>query len=519
MQKPASGPRRLHIFLRLVLFWFFTFTIYRIVFIAGYCFHGHAISIPDALFSLISGIRLDFSTIAYVILPSYVLWSLYQFLPNRKLSVIHRWSIGPLLFGVAFLNVSGIRLYHDWQSLVSYKVFDYLKYPKEVMAFVSLTDLVLLGSLCAVLTVGTIFIFKRWIGEFSLHRPSWTRYLLMIIFPFIIITAARGGLQQIPVNESSAYFSDTPFYNHTSINSFWYFIHSFLETEHTDNPYIFMKEDAATARLNNLYNVAPNPDTTIVKSKHPNIVIILLESWTADIIQSLGDEENITPQFDALAKDGLLFTQIYSAGARTEHGLISVLSGYPPPPHQSIITVPYKVEKLKNINDVFLDHGYTSSFYYGGEIGFANMKSYLLNAHFKTIVDKYGFDEDQLSTKWGAHDEFVFQRQLDDLRSVSQPFLSVLLTLSSHEPFEVPMETKFPGKNESDKFRNAAYYTDRCLGEYFRKAKLEPWFDNTLFILVADHGHRLPKKTNLNLPQAKRIPLLFYGNVLRDDLK
>ncbi len=519
MQKPASGHRRLHFFLRHVVFWLFTFTLFRFVFIASFCLHGHAISITDTLYSLVAGIRLDFSTIAYLLLPAYLLWVFHQFLPNKKLSLIHNWFYGFLLFGLAFLNVSSVQLYHDWQSLVSYKVFDYLKYPKEVMAFVSVTDLLLLASLCALVTLLTIFLFKKWVGDISLQRPAWSRYLLLITFPFILITAARGGIQQIPVNESSAYFSDSPFYNHTAINSFWYFIHSFLETEHTDNPYIAMDPNIAQKRLEHLYDVFPNPDSTILKTQNPNVVILLLESWTADIIKSLDGEPDVTPWFDSLVQQGLLFTQIYSAGARTEHGLISVLSGYPPPPHQSIITVPYKVEKLGNINEVFSNSGYHSSFYYGGEIGFVNMKSYLLNAGFKKIIDQADFKENELSMKWGAHDEFVFEKQISDLNETEQPFFSVLLTLSSHEPFEVPMETKFPGKNESDKFRNAAYYSDKCLGEYFRMAKQQPWYDNTLFILVADHGHRLPKKSNLNLPQSKRIPLLFYGNVLKDHVK
>ena len=519
MQNPSTGRRRLHFFLRHVVFWLFTFTLYRIIFIAAYCLHGHAISFTNTFYSLVAGIRLDFSTIAYILLPAYLLWSFHQFLPNKKLSLIHHWFYGWLLFGLAFLNVSGIQLYHDWQSLVSYKVFDYLKYPKEVMSFVSVPDLLMLASLCGLLTAGTMFLFKKWVGEISLQRPALSRYLLLITFPFILITAARGGLQQIPVNESSAYFSDSPFYNHTAINSLWYFIHSFLETEHTNNPYIAMDSDEAQKRLDHLYIVNPNPDSSILKTQTPNVVIILLESWTADIIKSLGGEADVTPQFDSLVQHGLLFSQIYSAGSRTEHGLTSVLSGYPPPPHQSIITVPYKAEKLGNINEEFTNSGYHSSFYYGGEIGFVNMKSYLLNGGFKTIVDQEDFEENELNSKWGAHDEFVFEKQINDLNQTPQPFFSVLLTLSSHEPFEVPMDIKFPGKSESDKFRNAAYYSDKCLGEYFRMAKQQPWYDNTLFILVADHGHRLPKKSNLNLPQSKRIPLLFYGNVLKDHVK
>ena len=148
------------------------------------------------------------------------------------------------------------------------------------------------------------------------------------------------------------------------------------------------------------------------------------------------------------------------------------------------------------------------------------MKSYLINSGFSTIVDKSAFAENQLNSKWGAHDQYVLEKQLLDLKSTAEPFLSVLLTLSSHEPFEVPMETPFDhNAGEPGKFRKAAYYSDHCLGEYFRAAKKEKWYANTLFILVADHGHRLPKERDFNMPESKKIPLLFYGDVLKDNVR
>jgi phosphoglycerol transferase MdoB-like AlkP superfamily enzyme len=142
------------------------------------------------------------------------------------------------------------------------------------------------------------------------------------------------------------------------------------------------------------------------------------------------------------------------------------------------------------------------------------MKSYLLNTHFEKIIDKNNFDKSQLNSKWGAHDEYVFKKQLDGLKDEKQPFFSIVLTLSTHEPFEVTMQTPFNGGEEPERFKKAAYYTDYCLYNYFTEAKKQPWYNNTLFILVADHGHHLPKNRNMDFPEGRRITMMITGGAL-----
>ena len=260
-----------------------------------------------------------------------------------------------------------------------------------------------------------------------------------------------------------------------------------------------------------LFSSRTGSTENILKNNKPNIVVIVLESWTADIIKALGGEENVTPHFDELSKDGLLFTQMYGSGFRTEQGLISIFSGFPAQPNNSIITSPEKAERLPSLNTELSKQGYQSSFYYGGEVEFANMKSYLLNTNFKKIIDKNNFEKKQLNSKWGAHDEFVFKKQIDGLKAEKEPFFSVVLTLSTHEPFEVTMKTPFNGGEEQELFKKAAYYTDYCLFNYFNEAKKQPWYKKTLFILVADHGHRLPKNRNMDFPEGRRITAMITG--------
>jgi phosphoglycerol transferase MdoB-like AlkP superfamily enzyme len=210
---------------------------------------------------------------------------------------------------------------------------------------------------------------------------------------------------------------------------------------------------------------------------------------------------------------------MYGSGFRTEQGLISILSGFPGQPNNSIITTPSKAEKLPSVTVDLVKQGYTSSFYYGGEIEFANMKSYLVNTQFEKIIDKKNFLPAELNSKWGAHDEFVLQKQLHDLSTEKKPFFSVVLTLSTHEPFEVTMKTPFNGNEEEEKFKKAAYYTDYCLFNYFNEAKKQAWYANTVFILVADHGHHLPKNRNMDYPEGRKITSLIMGGALVDNLR
>ncbi len=511
---------RLHFFLRLAFFWLTVFTLFRLLFLGwngSLWTHQPLLSAAE---SLVAGIRLDLSTLAYLVFPAFFLWCVYQFRPSKYIAWLHQGYQIVLIFLFAVLHISTMKMYHEWNSLLSVAVADYLRHPGEVISFISAFELAGLVLLFLVYLLALVWLYRKIVVGLEPEKLSWKyRSLIGLVIPVALGVGARGGFQLAPINESSASFSEHPFFNHVAINPFWYFVHSVLDKDASHNPYILMDEALARQRYETLYPPRDTAFTEILDTTRPNLVFILLESWTADIIESLGGEKGITPAFDSLRREGLLFTHVFGAGARTEHGLVSVLSGYPPPPKVSIITIPSKSVKLPSISTVLFGEGYSSSFYYGGEIGFVNMKSFLLQNHFKMIVDKSAFSPDELNSKWGAHDEFVFRRQLEGVQSAQQPFLSVILTLSTHEPFEVPLETPFHGSDEAEKFKKAAFYTDHCLGDYFREARKEPWYDQTLFILVADHGHRLPRYRDLNSPSSKHITLLLYGNVLKKDYR
>jgi len=214
-------------------------------------------------------------------------------------------------------------------------------------------------------------------------------------------------------------------------------------------------------------------------------------------------------------KDGILLSNIFASGDRTDKGTVAVLSGFPSQAITSILKFDSKQKQLPAIAQVLADTGYHTSFYYGGESEFVNTKSYLLSHAYSRIVDKNSFDKKDMNSKWGAYDEVVLRRQLEDMNKEQQPFFSTILTLTNHEPFELPVTAHFGRATLPQMFKSTAYYTDSCIGDYMRRAKQQPWFNNTLFILVADHGHLLPaNKYDINNYHRFRIPLLFYGGAI-----
>jgi phosphoglycerol transferase MdoB-like AlkP superfamily enzyme len=257
----------------------------------------------------------------------------------------------------------------------------------------------------------------------------------------------------------------------------------------------------------------------VLTTDRPNIVLLILESWSADLIESLGGEPGITPEFHQLEKEGILFTGLWATGPRSEQAMSSIFGGFPAHPISSITVQPDKFSKLTTITHKLIAQGYHTSFYFGGQLIYGNIRGFILHNGFERITELENFGNDVKKGKLGVHDEFVLARQLNDLNKEKEPFFSALFTLSSHSPYDQPMEEVLHWGQNEKQYINSAYYTDHSLGEYFRNARKQPWFKNTLFILVADHSHNSYRNWPFTTPMYHKIPLLFLGDVIKDEFK
>jgi phosphoglycerol transferase MdoB-like AlkP superfamily enzyme len=233
-----------------------------------------------------------------------------------------------------------------------------------------------------------------------------------------------------------------------------------------------------------------------------------------------GDGYNCTPFLDSLAQTGLSFTHAYAQGDRTAKGLAAVLSGWPGQASQtkSILTLPGKASRLPGIAKVVRKAGYNTWFFYGGDLSFDNMQAYLKSTGYQHAAGEDAFKAEQKSDKWGAHDEYVFSLAVDSISKSKPPFFATILSLSSHEPFEIPGKTNTG--TETQKFLNSVKYTDACLRQFFQKAATESWYSNTIFLLVADHGRKmgLPDMETYQ-PKYYQVPILMWGPGLKDEYK
>lgn len=418
-----------------------------------------------------------------------------------------------------------MNLMNVWGEKISWKAIKiFLNFPYESIIS-SQSYFVYFSGCCYLLwTIFCIFIVRKWIfNNVHIYVPfqQWTWKLIPVyLFLLLIdITSIRGGWQLSPINSAMSYFSNVPLENQLTANTHWELVQDILLNDSQSNAYFQFFDEVKDpfAKLPNS-NDSDSTRITPFTTKNTNVVLIILESFTADIIEPLGGEKEITPFFTSLTKEGALFTNFYASGDRTDKGLIAILSGFPSQAIHSIINEPKKEIHLPSLFQDFKSLNYQTSFYYGGESEFFGIKSYLMNHQVDKIIDLHQFPDHLERSKWGIFDEYVFNRQLIDLKNIQKPFFSTILSLSNHEPFEIPIQPKFKEKTEANLFRNTAYYTDLCLKKYFEEAKKQAWYNNTLFIIVADHGHRLPKDLYpINDHHRFRIPLLIVGEPLKKE--
>ncbi|MBK7944291.1 MAG: LTA synthase family protein [Flavobacteriales bacterium] len=256
----------------------------------------------------------------------------------------------------------------------------------------------------------------------------------------------------------------------------------------------------------------------IANVERPNVLLVLLESWTADVIAPLGGEGLVTPGFTRLCEEGLLLTNFYSTGFRTEQGLCAVISGFHSQPKTTIIRQYGKFDRLPSLVSALDSAGYTSTYWYAGDAVFANTRSYLESMGFDTIHDERSFPITR-RTEWGAYDEELFAYHARSTRHAKEPFFHTLMTSTSHEPFDVPLDEGFPGNEYAQRYRNSVHYTDRALASFIDSCKTQSWWNRTLMLIMADHGHFLPKHRSSHEAERHRIPFLITGGALRDELK
>jgi phosphoglycerol transferase MdoB-like AlkP superfamily enzyme len=460
---------------------------------------------------------MDASFAAYICIFPFLLYLIQSVAVKFNIKKIIRVYTYSLVLIISFLIVADLELYNAWGFRMDATPLQYFKTPKEMGATISTAPVFLLIVIFIFIAAVFIFIYRRYFDHFIGFPQKRFHLLHFLISAFLLaflFVPIRGGIQKIPMNVSDAYFSEKIFADHATINLPWNIMFSILNRNDNQNPFEYFSIKKSRELVDSLYDTGLKRIPSILSVNKPNIIIIILESFTAKWVGCLGGVPNVTPNLDSIAAHGLLFTNIYAAGDRSEKGQVAVLSGYPNQAINSIIKTPTKTRDLPSINQSLEKIGYHSSYTYGGELEFANIKSYLINIKMDQLTDKYSFPVSERTTSWGVHDQYVFDEFYQNIQTKRQPFFATLFTLSSHEPYDVPMKPHFKGSDQTTLFQNSVYYTDSIVGSFMNRLKEDPLWKNTLVVFVADHGHPLPGHDPVDKPSKFHIPLIFSGGAL-----
>jgi len=510
---------KLLFFLSYFLFWIGYFVFSRTIFLLFYYDKTLELDLETTLKTFLYGFRLDLSFASYLSVTPFFLILFSFFIKPVKIHKTIKWYSYLLLIFINLLLIIDVGLYKTWGVRIDSTLLTYIDTPELMLASISAFQMIMGSVVWVVISIVFIKLFKSVISKrmVAIEKESWFQLPVLFFITIALIIPIRGGLQLIPINQSNVYFSNKMFANHAAINFVWNFFNTLSFKIEDENPYKIFDDLTAQKIIDK--NRAPlliATNDSILNTQKPNIILLIWEGLTAKVVGPLGGEIEVTENLNKLVKEGIFFTNFYANGDRTDKGIPSILSGYYPQPIRKIMRMPNKSRSLPMLPQKMIDLGYKTSFYYGGDTNFGNMNTYLRNAGISNIIEGREFDKKNWNSKWGVHDHVFMERFTKDLSQPQiEPFFKIALTLSSHEPYEFPQTFKFGRDTEVNKFRSSHAYTDKVIGEFIKKAKTQSWWEKTLIIIVADHGHGLPeRKGYFNAPSRFKIPMLWLGGAL-----
>lgn len=508
--------QRILLLITIFVYFIFIFCIEKLSFMLMHSSAEGGITFSEIFQVLYHGLPLDMSMSGYLTaIPALILISSIWIEPNVIAKVLNVY-FGIILSLVVIIAVVDLIVYPYWGFHFDSTVFLYLQKPKETFASASALEIIM-GFFAAIafsifVYIGYVFIIRKQILKLTVPKSIWKACLVMIFLTGALFLPIRGGVTVSTMNVGKAYFSDNMFLNHAAINPQFNLMYSFFKSDNFGSQYQFYDKSQATAIFDALM-IQPPADSIpqLLNTDRPNIILFILESFSAEAAL----DSVIAPNMSRFAREGVLFDNFYANSFRTDRGLVSVLSGYPAHPTVAIMKYPQKTENLPTIPRTLKQAGYENlSFYYGGDADFANMRSYFVGAcAMKEVVSDKDFPLSERMTKWGAPDKFLIDRAYKDITTQEQetPFMKTVLTLSSHEPFDVPVH-KF-----NEPFLNAVSYTDECLGSFVERLKSTALWDNTLLIFIADHAMQsYPVGLNNSDPRRFHIPMIWLGGAVKE---
>lgn len=482
-------------------------------------YHAQAAEASAAELALVvwNGLKLDQTVAGYITALPLLVVLAALWIPGRWSRSVLKGYLLVIAAVSATAFAANLALYEYWAFPLDSSVLQYLASPKEALASVTAGQLLLQLLVAAAVFGGMAWCYLRVLRLYdparrSTHRAGST--LVLLLTAGVLFLPIRGGVSVATANVSKVYFSSRMFLNHAAVNPLFSFLSTLSDGDDALYEYEFFPEPERAAIFEPLRGDLPAGigTDTLLRTRRPNVVLFLVESFGRSTVDERVGGEPVAPEFQRLKGEGVYFDNLFANSFRTDRGTVAVLSGFPAQTKMSVMKLPVKSQRLPSIARSLRREGYATSFYYGGDLNFTNTASYLYGTGFDRLTWQKDLHFDAPTSKWGYADDVVIDAFTDHVlaEAASQrPFFAAMLTLSSHEPFDVPF-AKF-----DDPMLNAMAFTDACLGRFVERVRQTPVWNDLLVILIADHAYPYPYGIANSDALRHRIPMLWLGGAVR----
>lgn len=482
-------------------------------------YHAQAAEASAAELALVvwNGLKLDQTVAGYITALPLLVVLAALWIPGRWSRSVLKGYLLVIAAVAATAFAANLALYEYWAFPLDSSVLQYLASPKEALASVTAGQLLLQLLVAAAVFGGMAWCYLRVLRLYnparrSTHRAGST--LVLLLAAGVLFLPIRGGVSVATANVSKVYFSGRMFLNHAAVNPLFSFLSTLSDGDDALYEYEFFPEPERAAIFEPLRGDLPAGigTDTLLRTRRPNVVLFLVESFGRSTVDERVGGEPVAPEFQRLKGEGVYFDNLFANSFRTDRGTVAVLSGFPAQTKMSVMKLPVKSQRLPSIARSLRREGYATSFYYGGDLNFTNTASYLYGTGFDRLTWQKDLHFDAPTSKWGYADDVVIDAFTDHVlaEAASQrPFFAAMLTLSSHEPFDVPF-AKF-----DDPMLNAMAFTDASLGRFVERVRQTPVWNDLLVILIADHAYPYPYGIANSDALRHRIPMLWLGGAVR----
>lgn len=478
----------------------------------------------------LQGIRIDIVSLCYLFgVPALLTVLLYH---HNSLGYIWQKILRVwLTFGsvfILFMEIATPAFIETYDFRPNRLFIEYLIYPKEVFSMLMEGHLLAMLLTLTITTIATLIYWKLagWAVQ-RLYSPSWKfRPFIALLVIAISFIGARSTFAHRGINPAMVAFSSDALVNSLVLNSGYSVIYAAQQFKDEDNSSALYGKMDIEEMLRIVKQSRGRPESDYISSQIPtlttnqatyqgkpkNIVIILEESLGAKFIGSLGGLP-LSPEFDKLAQEGWLFENLYATGTRSVRGIEAITAGFTPTPARAVVKLSNSQHGFFTIAELLSKQGYHTSFIYGGEKHFDNMASFFYGNGFQEIIDEKDYVNPKFQATWGMSDEDLFDKAHETftkLHNEGKPFFSLVFSSSNHDPFEFPDGKIELYEQPKQTRKNAAKYADYAIGHFFRLAKPSNYWQDTLFLVIADHDSRVGGAALVPIKHF-HIPALFIG--------